>query len=140
MKPYDDFLRDKTISVRPSGFVVEALNRKLFDFQRDIVRWSLRKGKAAIFADCGLGKTPMQLEWAAHVAERYGRVLIFAPLAVSQQTKREGEKFDVSVTVCRQQSDVQDGVNIANYEMLEQFDPSAFAGLVCDESSILKGD
>lgn len=97
------------------------------------------KGKACIFADCGLGKTPMQLQWAQMVAEHTNKpVLILAPLAVAQQTKREGEKFDVSVNVCRTQSDVMPGVNITNYEMIEHFDPAEFDGIVLDESSILK--
>lgn len=139
---YREFLKSKRIAVAPSGFEsVGTLNPKLFDFQRDIVRWALRKGKACIFADCGLGKTAMQLEWARHVVEQSGRpVLIFAPLAVSQQTQREGVKFGIEVQVCRSQRDCRQGISITNYEMLEQFDPSAFAGIVIDESSILKGD
>jgi hypothetical protein len=81
----------------------------------------------------------MQLEWARHVCARTGRnVLILAPLAVAQQTAREGEKFGVTVTVCRTQADVRPGISIANYEMLGHFDPDVFAGIVLDESSILK--
>jgi superfamily II DNA or RNA helicase len=111
----------------------------MFPFQRDIVRWALRRGKAAIFADCGLGKTPMQLEWAHQVHQYTGRgVLILAPLAVSQQTVREGEKFGITVHPCKTGRDVQPGVNISNYERLHHFDPAAFGGIVLDESSILK--
>ena len=140
-RAYTDFLAGKRIRIPPSGFMASAINSRLFDFQRDIVKWATRKGKCAIFADCGLGKTPMQLEWANQVAGHSERpVLIFAPLAVSQQTQREGEKFNIPVTICRTQSDVRRGINIANYQMIQHFDPSSFAGLVIDESSILKGD
>ena len=136
MTDYEEFLRAKAITDAPSGMpVVPALNPQLFPFQRDIVSWALRRGRAAIFADCGLGKTPMQLEWAKHVP---GPVLILAPLAVSRQTVREGEKFGVPVGIARSQDDVAEKVTITNYEMLERFDPSAFAGVVLDESSILK--
>lgn len=138
---YDQWLQSKRIVQVSSGFTVDpaTVNRQLFPFQQDIVRWALAKGKAAIFADCGLGKTPMQLDWARLVAERTGgNVLIVAPLAVSQQTVHEGEKFGVYVTPCREPADVQPGVNITNYEMLHKFSAEAFTGLVLDESSILK--
>src|SRR5690606_5529591 len=99
----------------------------------------LQQGRAAIFADCGLGKTAMQLEWAHRVAEHVDSpVLVLAPLAVAAQTAREGDKFGIDVTVCRKQSDVQPGVNVTNFEMLQHFDADAFGGLVLDESSILK--
>lgn len=139
---YAAFLASKQFRVVPSGFKMHGpVNPKLFPFQKDIVRWALRKGKCAIFADCGLGKTAVQLEWAHHVTQQTGKpALIFAPLAVSQQTQREGVKFNVPVTVCRAQADCVAGVNIANYEMVPHFTPEAFSGLVCDESSILKGD
>ena len=87
---YQTFLDDKAIVDPPTGIEPGPLNAKLYDFQRDITRWALRRGRAAIFADCGMGKTPMQLEWARQVP---GDVLILAPLAVAQQTVREGEKF-----------------------------------------------
>ncbi len=136
---YQQFLEQKRVSDPPTGFDPVAINPQLFPFQRDIVRWAVRRGRAAIFADCGLGKTPMQLDWARLVSEKVGGpVLILAPLAVSRQTKREGKKFGVPVTICRNQDAVRDGVNIANYEMLEHFSPEAFAGIVLDESSILK--
>jgi len=138
---YSDFLARKRQSVPAAGFdlAAEAINPKLFPFQREIVHWAIRRGRAAIFADCGLGKTPMQLEWARHVSEHTGLPgLILAPLAVAAQTAREGEKFGVPVTVCRSQSDVCAGVNIANYEMLQHFDSGEFGGIVLDESSILK--
>lgn len=138
---YQEFLKTKEMEKIEAGFKVdpEHLNSHLFPFQRDIVSWALQKGKAAIFSDCGTGKTIMQLEWA-HQVNLYTdkRVLIIAPLAVVEQTKKEGEKFDIPVNVCRTQEDVRDGVNITNYEMLEHFDPDAFAGVILDESSILK--
>jgi len=107
----------------------------LFDFQRDIVNWALRRGRAAIFADCGMGKTPMQLEWAKHIP---GEVLILAPLAVSAQTVREGAKFGVPVAYARKDSQITERITVTNYEMLDHFDIDRFAGVVLDESSILK--
>lgn len=138
---YQGFLRQKQFSVASAGFSVDQVNPMLFQFQSDITKWALKKGKAALFEDCGLGKTPQQLEWAQNVYRQTGKpVIIFAPLAVSRQTQREGEKFNIPVTICRQQADISAGVNIANYEMLKYFDARAFGGLVIDESSILKGD
>ena len=139
MSDYAAFLAAKRLTVQPVGFTASDMSSMLFDFQRDIVAWATRKGRACLFADCGLGKTPMQLEWARQVvAHTGGDVLILAPLAVARQTQREGEKFGIHVTVCREQSDVRPGVNIANYEMLDHFAPAAFQGVVLDESSILK--
>lgn len=132
---YQEFLARKARVVHPAGHEVKALNPALRPDQADVVRWALRMGRAALFQDCGLGKTFEQLEWALHVP---GDVLILAPLAVAAQTKREGEKFGIPVTVCRSQADVQPGINVTNYEMLQHFDASAFAGVVLDESSILK--
>ena len=139
MSEYTDFLKTKEIRYDSSGFEPESDNPKLFQWQSDIVRWALMKGRAAIFADCGLGKTPMQLQWASQVSAHEGKPdLICAPLAVAKQTQREGVKFDVPVTVCRKGEDVRQGVNVTNYEMLEHFDADVFAGVVLDESSILK--
>lgn len=136
---YTEFLKSKEFLSSAKGIEPRAeLNPQLFPFQRDLVRWALKKGRSAIFSDCGTGKTPMQLEWANHVSAESGSVLILAPLAVSSQTKAEGEKFGVNVTVCESQSDVQPGINITNYEKLHKFDPSSFTGIVLDESSILK--
>lgn len=136
---YEEFIESKRLTVEASGFEPADLNEMLFPFQRDIVRWALRRGKAAIFADCGLGKTPMQLEWAFQVCEYTGgNVLILAPLAVSRQTVHEGEKFGISVNVCKTGADVKPGINIANYERLHHFSPDDFTGIVLDESSILK--
>lgn len=139
---YEEFLAGKVVEARPVGFELrpEEIHPALFIFQRDIVLWALRRGRAAIFADTGLGKTLMQLEWARYIAWRMEKpVLILTPLAVAQQTAREArEKLDMEVTVCRKQDDVRLGVNVTNYEMLAHFDPSAFAGVVLDESSVLK--
>lgn len=136
MGDYPEFLARKAITDPPTGLAkIPALCAALFDFQCDIVAWALRRGRAAIFADCGMGKTAMQLEWARHVP---GNVLILAPLAVASQTVREGEKFGITVRYARSQAEVQPGITITNYEMLAHFDASYFAGVVLDESSILK--
>lgn len=136
---YQRFLESKRITDKPSGFTPLSLNAALFNWQADITRWALRRGRAALFEDCGLGKTPQQLEWARQVCdETSGNVLVLAPLAVSYQTKSEGEKFGIPVTVCRDQFEVKPGINVTNYEKLQHFSPKEFAGIVLDESSILK--
>lgn len=138
---YEEFLKTKELERIEAGFDVRksTLNSALFPFQRDIVAWALKKGKAAIFSDCGTGKTIMQLEYANRVCKHSkGNALIVAPLSVVEQTKKEGAKFGISVNVCRTQADVKKGINITNYEMLEHFDASAFVCVVLDESSILK--
>ena len=138
---YKDFINSKNKQMKNYGFDVEKenLNPMLFDFQKDIVRWALKKGRAAVFADCGLGKTPMQLEWANQIYKHEGgKILILAPLAVATQTQREGEKFHIPVNICESQDDVKDGINITNYEKLEKFVANEFIGIVLDESSILK--
>lgn len=141
MEDYSVFLHSKEFVDVPSGFDVglEELNPALFDWQKVLVRWALRRGRAALFEDCGLGKTIQQLEWARHVSSRKGApVLIFAPLAVAEQTRQEGQRFGIDVTICSSQDDVVDGINITNYEKFHKFDPSVFCGVVVDESSILK--
>lgn len=139
---YKQFIESKSITIASKGIDigVSELNNKLFAFQRDIVRWALGRGRAAIFADCGDGKTAMQLEWAEQIRKRTGgKVIIIAPLAVSVQTKREGEKFGIAVNICASQSDVRsDTVNITNYEKLDKFTANEFEAVVLDESSILK--
>lgn len=128
---YNKFLATKKHVSKSAGLKNKIkINSQLFDFQKDITTWALRIGKAAIFADCGLGKTPMQLEWASQIP---GNVLILAPLAVSSQTCREGKKFNIKVKYCRKQEDVSEKITIANYEMLEKFDPGYFNGIVLDE-------
>jgi len=135
---YTEFLKNKMQNDRYAGFTPESLPEFLYDFQRDIVEWSLKKGKGAIFADCGLGKTPMQLVWADQVARRSGKpVLIATPLAVSHQLVREAEKFGLDCA--RSQSgEVSTQIVATNYERLHLFNPLDFSGMVCDESSILK--
>lgn len=139
---YEEFIESKSISVMSTGIKVEKseLNPMLFEFQKDIVRWALGKGKAAIFADCGDGKTAMQLEWAEQIRTRTGgKVIIIAPLAVSQQTEREGQKFGIKVNICENMQDVTaDAINITNYEKLQKFNADDFIAVVLDESSIIK--
>uniref|UniRef100_A0A6M3KI68 Putative helicase n=1 Tax=viral metagenome TaxID=1070528 RepID=A0A6M3KI68_9ZZZZ len=140
-KNYSEFLLEKEIKDFPSGFdvSVDQLNPMLFDWQALIVKWTIKRGRSAIFADCGLGKTPMQLVWAEQVSKfASGPVLILAPLAVAEQTKWEGDKFGINVNLCRSQRDVREGINITNYQKLHKFIPSYFCGIVLDESSIIK--
>lgn len=135
---YTEFLQTKVMEHKTSGMVVsdDDINKILYPFQRDLVKWSVRKGRAAIFADCGLGKTFMQVEWARLIG---GRSLIIAPLSVARQTAREAQKIGVEVHYTRKGSDLIDGINITNYEMIEHFNPNDFKSVVLDESSILKG-
>lgn len=139
MNEYEAFLKRKEISYKQSGFDCIDRNPHLFGWQNDVVRWALRKGKCAIFSDCGTGKTRLLLQWAQKVHEHENApILILAPLAVAQQTKREGEKCGIAVKVVRNQSECESGLNITNYEMLAHFDPAFFCGVVLDESSIIK--
>jgi hypothetical protein len=142
MTEYQDFINQKAVSaLHTDSIQVDAseLNPMLYSFQRDIVRWALAKGRAAIFADCGMGKTPMQLEWADQIIKaRGGMALILAPLAVASQTVSEGMKFGIQVHLCETAEDLQPGINITNYEKLGKFEGAAFTAVVLDESSILK--
>ena len=139
---YDEFLKTKELQTIEAGFDVpdEWLSDKLFDFQKDIVKWALKKGKAAILTGCGTGKSFMLLEWAWCVHKKTnGKVLIISPLSVVKQTAREAEKFDIcEVNICRTQDDIKDGINITNYEMVEHFNANDFIAVILDESSILK--
>lgn len=139
MTSYAEFLASKRRVVVDHGREVDAgdLHPSLFGFQADIVRWALRKGRAAIFADTGLGKTRMQVEWARLTGER---CLILAPLAVAHQTVAEAAAIGVDVTYVRDQADAEAGgpLVISNYERLDRFKPEAFGAVVLDESSILK--
>jgi len=138
MNDYQAFLESKLLAVQPKGKDISPslIHPKLFPFQRDIVAWALRKGRAAIFADTGLGKTFMQLEWARLMGEK---TLILAPLSVARQTVREAGKIGVEVRYVRSQAEISDGLLwITNYEMLDRFDLSQFGAIVLDESSILK--
>ena len=136
---YQEFIKSKAIIYQPSGFDCTERNKNLFGWQNDVVRWALRKGKCAIFSDCGTGKTRMLLQWADMVRKHENKaVLILAPLAVAQQTRAEGQKCGIDVKVVRDQSECENGLNITNYEMLQHFDASEFCGVVLDESSIIK--
>ena len=138
MLDYAAFLHRKSQSANDFGFDPTWMPDFLFDFQQALVEWALRKGRAAIFADCGLGKTPMQLVWSENVIRETGKpVLILTPLAVATQTKHEADKFGVEASRSIDGT-VHSGINIANYERLHYFDPDKFGGVVCDESSILK--
>ena len=141
MTDYQKFLQSKKQIAVSSGFEKpkEQMCKAMFEWQKDIVYWALRKGRCALFEDCGLGKTIQSLEWAKSVSEHTKKpVLIVCTLSVAEQTKREGKKFGFSVSVVRDQSQVIDGINVTNYEMLDHFDASVFGGVVLDESSILK--
>lgn len=139
MGSYSAFLAKKSQVDNNSGFAPTFLPDALFPFQRSLVEWASRKGRAAIFADCGLGKTLMELVWAENVVRQTNRpVLILTPLAVAPQFVREGEKFGVGVTNCRDGKIGGAGVYAANYERLHLFDPAVFGGAVLDESSIIK--
>jgi hypothetical protein len=138
---YKEFLKTKAIKFESTGIEVtdDAINSVLFPFQRDLVKWALRKGRAAIFADTGLGKTFMQVEWARLTNVK---TLIVAPLSVARQTVNEAGKIGVQVFYVRSQSDVNSlpgRLFITNYEMIEHFDALQFGAVVLDESSILKG-
>ena len=136
MENYEEFLKKKIIEDHPTGLTgIIDINPMLFDFQADIVRWALVRGRACIFADCGMGKTPMQLEWARNVP---GNVLIVAPLAVASQTIREARKFGEEEITYSDRGEVLSRITITNYERLEHFNPSNYNGIVLDESSILK--
>jgi hypothetical protein len=138
---YSEFVADKSRHAPSVGFDVsrERLNPAMFEFQKDVTQWALRRGRAAEFEACGLGKTIQQLEWARLVAE-YSKapVLILAPLAVSSQTVREGEKFGIPVSYAQGAAQMRSAVTVTNYERLDAFDPGAFGGIVIDEGSILK--
>jgi len=138
---YQNFINSKRLTIYKSGFEVleNAVNPMLFDYQRDLVKWSLRVGKAALFTMTGTGKTLMQVEWAKHVQKQTrGKILIIAPLAVNYQTIREGKKIGVEITYAHNQGEATGDITITNYERLSGFDADAFAGVVLDESSILK--
>lgn len=138
MDAYADFLHTKSQSTTDAGFAPVFMPDFLFDFQRAMVEWATRKGRCALFEDCGLGKTPQQLVWAENVVRHTNRpVLIATPLAVSFQTVDEAGKFGIEA---HRSTDgkVRAGINVTNYERLHLFNPADFAGMVGDESSILK--
>lgn len=135
---YQEFLNNKQQNNECWGFKPIDIPDYLFDFQKHLVDWSLRKGRCAIFADCGLGKTPIQLVWADNIVKKTNKkILIITPLAVSFQTVREGEKFGIE---CKKSSDgkIIKHITVTNYERLHYFNPDDFIGVVCDESSAIK--
>ena len=135
---YQVFLHGKAQLENDSGFAPTFLPGFLFDFQSYLLDWGIRKGRPAFFADCGLGKTPMQLVWAENVVRHTNKpVLILTPLAVGAQTVKEGKKFHIE---CHRSSDgsVKPNITVTNYERLHKFNADDFSGVVCDESSILK--
>ena len=139
---YYEFLRNKTTQFNSVGLDVkkEELNNTLFEWQKECVLWALKKGRCALFESCGLGKTIQQLEWAYQVNKKTeGNVLIVAPLGVAVQTaKEEAPKVHIDVNIIRSNDDIKDGINIINYEMIDNIDSNKFIGVVLDESSILK--
>ena len=135
---YAKLIAEKLARFDPVGFDSDAGEYGLFDFQKHLVEWSLRLGRSAIFADCGLGKTPMQLAWADLVANKIcGKVLVLTPLAVADQTIREANKFGIK-NCGRSRGEERYRITVTNYERLHHFKPEEFCAVVCDESSILK--
>ncbi|CDI08780.1 DEAD-like helicase [Agrobacterium pusense] len=139
---YAAFLARKAILDPPTGLTeIPDLPSVLFPFQRDIVTWALKRGRAALFAGTGLGKSFMELAWGQAVsASTQGDVLHFAPLAVAAQMVREAEKFGIPARHVRSQSDIGSGINVTNYQKIDAFDLSQFSGVILDESSILKSE
>lgn len=135
---YKDFLNQKTHLSGEYGFEPVFLPDDLFPFQQHLVEWALRKGRAAIFADCGLGKSLMSLTWCRNVVEHTnGKTLIVTPIAVGHQFVREGQKFGIDCKVSRDGKPAGE-ITVTNYERLDKFNPADYTGVVCDESSILK--
>jgi DNA modification methylase len=136
---YDSFIEAKNRRAVDVGFEPMPITAPLFPFQRHVVEWAIRKGRAAMFEECGLGKTLQQLEWASQVATHTGgAVIVLTPLAVASQTMIEAERFGIPARIVRQPEDVAPGINITNYEKLDLFEDITFHGVVLDESSILK--
>jgi hypothetical protein len=140
MSAYQELIARKLAITTPSGLsIIPHLPDGLFPHQRALTEWALRRGRAAIFADTGLGKTRMQLAWANAVNLTMGHdVMILAPLAVAAQTVDEGREIGIDVTLCRDDSDVRPGINITNYDRLHRFDAERFSAVVLDESSCIK--
>ena len=135
---YAEFLERKAQLSNAGGFTPHHLPEHLFDFQAHLVEWAVRQGRGAIFADCGLGKTPIELAWAEQVHAHTGKpVLLLTPLAVGPQIVAEARKFGHDAERSRGGQAVA-SITVTNYEQLHRFDPCAFGGVVCDESSILK--
>lgn len=141
MSDYQSFVARKLSTVTPTGIRRDVpLPQSLFPHQASLTRWALKRGRSAIFADTGLGKSRMEVAWAEAVRLHTGMpVLMLAPLAVAAQTAQEAAQIGIEVAVCREASDVNDrGINITNYDRLHRFNPAMFGGVVLDESSIIK--
>lgn len=135
---YQAFLDARAQAENLGGFEPDNLPEHLYPFQRDLVTWAVRHGRGALFADCGMGKTPMALAWADQIVAREGRpVLMLTPLAVGFQVVNEAEKFGHDAALSRNGKPAAK-ITVTNYQQLEKFDPADFSGVVCDESSILK--
>lgn len=138
LQDYSRFLDRKTHLGNDSGFEPLFMPDFLFPFQRSLTTWAINKGRSAIFADCGLGKTAMQLVWAQNMVKKTCKpVLILTPLSVGSQTVREAEKFGIEAKQSRDGS-IAAPITVTNYQQLHKFDWKQFGGVVCDESSILK--
>lgn len=138
MITYEQFIERKSQIGGQSGFEPVWMPEFLFPFQRALCEWAIKKGRAAIFADCGLGKTPMQLVWAENVRRHTNKpVLILTPLAVGAQVCKEGEKFGIEAERSRDGKPCKN-ITVVNYEQLHKYSENDFAGVVADESSILK--
>lgn len=138
MMGYAEFIAAKKHIASSGGFEPASIPDFLYDFQAHLVDWAVRKGRAAIFADCGLGKTPMQLAWGDNIVRKTGKpVLLLTPLAVAAQTEIEAEKFGIDGRRSADGTAVGQ-ITITNYEKLQKFSPDDFSGVICDESSILK--
>ncbi len=136
---YQEFLSSKTDYGANSGFEPRFMPDFLFDFQKFLTDWAIRKGRGAIFADCGMGKTPMQLVWAQNMVQKTNKpVLILTPLAVSIQTLQEAQKFNIEAHRAQPGQSLAASIYVTNYEQLRKFESADYGGVVCDESSILK--
>lgn len=138
MKSYNEFIDSKSQSTLFHGFEPTFMPEKAFDFQKFLIGWSVKKGRGSVFADCGLGKTLMELVWAQNVVEHTNKpVLILAPLAVSYQFQDEAEKFGISCRVSRD-GKITDKIMVTNYQRLHYFNRDDFVGVACDESGCIK--
>ena len=139
-RPYDSFIHGKLALRQMVGITCPYVPIKgMFDHQEALVAWSLRRGRSAIFADTGLGKTLMELAWGDVVSDHTRMpVLMLTPLSVAHQSAEEADRFGIEARVCRDQSDVRSGINITNYDRLHLFDPRTFGGVILDESSCIK--
>lgn len=138
MNNYKQFLERRAQLASDGGFTPTVMPDHLFDYQKSLVEWAVRKGRGAIFADCGLGKSPMELAWAENVYRETGKpVLLLTPLAVGFQIVQEAEKFGHDAALSRDGS-TPAPITVTNYEQIDKFDPADFGGVVCDESSAIK--